>query len=68
MVELFDIETAMPIVWFLVVSVIYARVGSPIFTSPDVFTAAASTAAASNPACSVAFVQWALRPLWRLAC
>ena len=40
---------AMLIVWYLVAGGIYARAGSLIFSSPDIFTAAASTAAAIKP-------------------
>ena len=59
MAELFDIEPAMLIVWYLVVGGIYARAGSLIFPSPDIFTAAC-TAAAIKPrlfdgVCAVGF-------------
>ena len=39
----------MLIVWYLAAAGIYARAGSLIFSSPDIFTAAESTAAAIKP-------------------
>ena len=43
------IGPVMLIVWYLVAGGIYARAGSLIFSSPDIFTAAESTAAAIKP-------------------
>jgi hypothetical protein len=43
------IGPAMLIVWYLVAGGIYARAGSLIFSNPDIFTAAESTAAAIKP-------------------
>ena len=49
MAELFDIGPVMLFAWYLAASGIYARAGSLIFSSPDIFTAAGSTAAAIKP-------------------
>ena len=43
------IGPAMLIVWYLAAAGIYARAGALVFTSPDIFTAAESTAAAIKP-------------------
>jgi hypothetical protein len=43
------IGPVMLIVWYLTAGGIYARAGSLIFSSPDIFTAAESTAAAIRP-------------------
>ena len=43
------IGPAMLIVWYLAAAGIYARAGALVFTSPDIFTAAVSTAAAIKP-------------------